>query len=73
MAIHFVFKYYIGAMDVGFLYGVIFQCVKDQWKSSLDYWINGLVEDLHKAEELNSTNLLKIAKLEDQNLSNMLD
>jgi hypothetical protein len=35
--------------------------------------INGLVEDLHKAEELNSTNMLKIAKLEDQNLSNMLD
>ena len=35
--------------------------------------INGLVEDLHKAEELNSTNLLKIAKLEDQNLSKMLD
>jgi hypothetical protein len=31
--------------------------------------INGLAEDLHKVEELNSTNLMKIAELGGQNLS----
>ena len=31
--------------------------------------INGLAEDLHKVEELNSTNLMKIAELADQDLS----
>ena len=30
---------------------------------------NGLAEDLHKAEELNSTNLMKIAALANHNLS----
>jgi hypothetical protein len=31
--------------------------------------INSLIEDLHKAKELNNTNLMKIEKLEDQILS----
>jgi hypothetical protein len=38
MAVHFVFKYCKEVMDVGFMYGVILKCVKDQWKSSLDYY-----------------------------------